>query len=154
MKTVPHYIVMQRGIERQQAHALMVGHIGINDDARFSIPAIFAAEIDRFVETHRAVQIEGRQAAQVVESSFGIDGQRQHTRIRRDNQIVFEARFQGEVRHAECLVLINLIGVESAVCGFRDAPRDAFLVPVSDLLHHGVAALARSLPRARAPADL
>ncbi len=140
MKTVPHHIVMQRSVEGKQAHALMVGHVGVNNDARFSIPAIFAAEIDRLVETHRAVEIEGRQTAQVVESCFGIDGQRQHTRIRRDNEIVFEARFQGEVRHAECLVLINLIGVESAVRGFRNSPGDAFLVAVGDLLRHRVAA--------------
>ena len=67
---------------------------------------------------------------------FGHDHQGQCRSIRGNNQIFGQATFQSQPGHTEGAVLVVETGVDRVVAGFRDTPRHAALLAVSDLAFH------------------
>ena len=71
--------------------------------------------------------------AQVRARRLGLDHQRHHAGVRRDDQVVGEPALEAEARHAERAVLVVELRVGLVVAGLRDAPRHAALGAVLDL---------------------
>ena len=91
------------------------------------------AVIDRFVEAVIAEQLEVGQPAKIFGAARRIDQHRQRRGIGRDDELVTEAAFEAESRHAERLVLIGAVPVGSGVGRFGHAPRRAARRRVIDL---------------------
>ena len=54
MEAALHDVAVQHVVQRDQAHALVVRHVGVDHDAAVAFALVFAGEIDGFVEAHRA----------------------------------------------------------------------------------------------------
>ena len=57
-RSLLHRIAVEAIVERQQAHSLMVRHIGVNNDAPFTLALGGARKIDGFIKSHRPYQPE------------------------------------------------------------------------------------------------
>ena len=140
MEAPLHDVAVQHVIHGQQTHALVVSHVCVDHHAMLAVPFSPAAEINRLVETHGPGETEAFETPQIVQRGSGIDRQRQHGGVRRDDEIVFEARSQRQCGHSKSPILIDLVCVERAVGGFGSAPGQFLLAPVADMLAHRFAA--------------
>ena len=68
-----HDTAVQDVVERQQAHALVVRHVGVDHYAALALALGRAGEIDRFVEAHRAHQAEFFELLQIRHGGSGLD---------------------------------------------------------------------------------
>jgi len=137
MKTGPHHnrdAAWRRAA--RQAHALMVGHVGVNDDARAFHPCCFPAEVDGFVKTHRAREAVGGERRRLSSAAWESTISASTGRIKeRPPGHLSRPGFQREVRHAESLVLIDLIGRRGRYTRLPRRPKGTpFSWPLSDLL--------------------
>ncbi len=133
MEAALHRLGVQSVVKRQQAHGLMMSHVGVNRYALFAVPGTFPGEIDGLVEAHGTVQIHGLQAPEVLDGVLRLDRQGEHGGVGRYHQVVFESRFQSQRWNAEGAVLIDLMVVEGTIGRLGDAPGNVPFAPILDL---------------------
>ena len=110
-----HGAVQQLVRERQQAHPLVMRHEIADRNTSLTRGHSRGREIDRFIKPVGAVVTVFRQRFQILTRFPGRDHQRQHRRVRRDDQIIGETAFESQARYAERAILINAVGVGSVV---------------------------------------
>ena len=142
LKALLHRPVQQHICQREQAHALVMGHEGPDHGA--DLPARQAGRrvVDRLVETEVALTPLGRESLQIFTRLRGRYHQGQCRGIGCHHQILGEPALQPQAGHAERPVLVIEMSVHAVVAGFRHAPRYPALGSVVDLpLHRGPAGL-------------
>ena len=142
MESPLHDPAVQSIVDRQQTHALMVGHVGVDDDAAAAATSVLARKVNRFVETHRTLKTHTGQALQVLRGRPGEHRQREERRVRRNDQVFGDSWFQGQGGHAKGVILIDLIRVHHAVGAFGNAPGHALFTAVFHLPDDGLTARA------------
>src|SRR4029077_18651098 len=125
----------------EERHPLVMHHVTTNDDpsrsAGFGPPGV----VDRLVvpvvtEKRRVAQLGN--SPQVFHGGCRFPAESEGCRIWSDNQVLFLPAPQRQLRHAERAVLIDVMPVESTVCGFRDAPWHAALLGITNLAAHSI----------------
>ena len=112
-------------------------HERSDGDARLVRRQTRGRVIDRFVETVSALASLGREPLQIFTRFPRRDHQRHRGGVGRDHQVLGQAPFQAQTRHAKGAVLIVQMDIGPVVAGFGDAPRHAARFPVLDLLLDG-----------------
>ena len=110
------WTIVQRIVERDQTHALMVCHVRAHDARTRPARAPRRRIVNRFIEavlTRRACALE---LLQIRPCACWDKRQREKSRIRRDDEIVIQFALECEFRHAEhaILVIVLLVGREKA----------------------------------------
>ncbi len=126
-------IFLEQVCQRHDAHSLVVRHERTNQHRLLSFRQTFCGVVDRLVESIWTKCAFLLQAAQIADRRRWIDAQRQHRRVRRDDEILDQSALQAETGHAEWTVLIVEMKVAYVVRGFRYAPGHAALFAVLDL---------------------
>ena len=132
-----HRTVEQHVRDRQQAHALVVGHERAHQ--RVALPGRHARRgvVDRLVV---AVAREHALLGQALQVRGGLVRRRQQgerARVGRDDELLREPALQAEPRHPERAVLVVLPRVGEVVAALRHAPRHVALASVVDLPRDG-----------------
>src|SRR2546423_2355515 len=75
---------------------------------------------------------------QILYGGGWFHAERERCRIRSDDQVLFLPAPQRQRRHTERTVLIDVVPVERAEGGFRDAPRHTVLLGIGNLAAHRI----------------
>ena len=149
VKAVLHRRAVQQVVERDQAHALVVRHVG-----RQGMPPTrvlgqpFGRVVDRLVVAVAPGESFRAQPLQIADDVGRRERRRENGGVRRDDEILGQPALQAEAGHAERAVLIVPVEVLHVVGGLRDAPRHAALIAVLDLpLDHGFVRLVEQRAR-------
>ena len=134
---------MQKVGQCQKRHALVMGHIGLDDH-----PALFGptrgvtlrlpTEIHGLVIAVIAKQAKAFQPFQIPHGLAGRHLQCQQCCIGGDDQLFLQTTLQAEGRNAEGLILIGLLQIQIGKGGFGNAPRHMLPLSVSNLDRHGL----------------
>ena len=108
--------------QRHQAHPLVMGHVGSDDDRALPLGQAVGRVVDRLVE---AVFPLGAFLGQVPEVRQGLAG-REHRghgrRVRRDDPVLLETLLEPQARDTEGLVLVVAVEVLRGETRFGDPP--------------------------------
>ena len=132
----PWRAVQQHIGQRDDGHALVVGHHGVDRRAAAAAGLALGGEVDRFDETHRAARMQGLQPAQVGHSGAGLEHRRQRAGVGRHHQFVGRGTAQCQSRHALRRVLVGQGVVAGGIGRLGHAPRQALGLRVVPLLMH------------------
>ena len=120
--------------EREQPHALVVGHVGAHDGTVLAARHAGGRVVDRLDEAVAAERLlVADEAFKVLASRLGHERQGHERGVRRHDEILREAALEAQARHAEGPVLIGVMRVRGVVARFGDAPRHAALAGVLHL---------------------
>ena len=136
-KTALHGAAKQEVGERQQAHALVMGHEGTDGGAGLAARQPGRREVHGLVHAVATFHAHCRQLPQVFASRRRRDHQRERRRIGRNHAVFRQSALQAQARHAEGAVLIVEMHVHRVVTGFGNAPGQAARISVLDLSRHG-----------------
>ncbi len=115
----PHHRVAEQDVgERDEGHALVVGHEGPHDGSVGRVAGLARAElgggpvrvVDRLVVAVGPRAPVVRQAPQVAHRELRLHHRGEGRRVRSHDQLVGEAPFQAQAGHAEGLVLVVAAG--------------------------------------------
>ncbi|MNS38645.1 hypothetical protein D3C72_709020 [compost metagenome] len=132
-----HRAAQQHVGDRQQAHALVMRHVRLDDGAVLARGLAARRVVDGFIEAVAAHQLVLGQPLQIAAGCVRHHHQRQHRRIRRHDHVIGQPALQAQARHAKRAVLVVHAAVEQVVGAFGHAPGNAQLVAVVDLRAHG-----------------
>ncbi|MNB96790.1 hypothetical protein D3C75_440030 [compost metagenome] len=132
-KAALHRLVAQQVIQRQQAHALVVGHERTQQHVILPRRQPGWGVVDRLVHAKAPGETQSLQHLQVLAGSFRRHHQRHHAGIGRDDPILAQAALQPQSRHAERAVLVVQAGIDGVVAGLGHAPRQVQGAAVDDL---------------------
>ena len=135
-ETPGHGVVQQHIGQRQQTHPLMMRHEGPDGGARDVRRQPGRRIIDRLVETEGPFASLDGQSLQVFTRFPRQDHERQGAGIRGNHQVLSQASFQTEARHAEGAVLVVQVNVRAVIARFGNAPRHAAQVSIVELFLH------------------
>ncbi len=131
-----HRLVAQQVIQRQQAHALVVGHERTQQhvvvprwDARGGV-------VDRLVHSEATGEAQSFERLKVLAGRFRRHHQRHHAGIGCDDPILPQAALQPQPRHAERAVLVVQARIDGVVAGLGHAPWQVEASAVDDLGFH------------------
>ena len=137
MKSLPHDATIQEVIDRHQAHALVMSHVAVDDDAFSAIAFLLTREVKRFIEGHSPIHAELFEALEVLNGGRRIYHQGECGGVGRHDQILFQSALQPERGNAEGSILIDPMRIDRAVGRLRDAPRHIAFVGIFDLSIYG-----------------
>ncbi len=126
--------------KRKQAHALVVGHVGLDGDAGLAAADTRSRVIHSLVKTTRAFDSRRGQTLQVLAGSFRIYHQRQRTGIRRNDKFIGKPALETQPRHSKRVILVIKMSIDRVVTGFGNTPRHTALLAVCDLPGNSCAA--------------
>ena len=107
VKAPLHRVAVQAVVERDEAHGLVMRHVGLHHDAACSrVAETRGGVIDRFEQAPRPQRTFRREGVQIFRGLFRTNLRREHGRVGRHHQVVSQAALQSETRHAERAVLI------------------------------------------------
>ena len=132
-----HRVVPQEVDHSQQAHSLMVGHVGADGGARFVRGQSGRGIVHGLVESIGTGPVLGRQALQVCTSRCRRHHQGHRSGVGSNHQVGGQSSLQSQARHAERPVLVVQVDVGPVVTRLRDAPWDSAQLSIVDLLLHG-----------------
>ena len=139
-----HHRIAEDGVgQSHQAHALVMGQEGPNDDSAGAMRSGLAdgiafvrlpvGVVDGLVEPVRAVQPFPGQAPEIVGCPHGVHHGGQRGGVGGHHQFVAEASLQAQAGHAEGFVLVVAVTVHEVEGGLRDPPGHPLLPPVFHL---------------------
>ena len=118
MEALPHDAAVQYVVQGHEAHSLVVSHVCVNDHALPASPFLPTRIVQRLIEPHSAVHTSLHQTLEVFDRFGRIHQQSERGGIGCYHQIILQPPFQTERWNAERSILVNLVRIESAVCGF------------------------------------
>ena len=136
LEALPHGLAQQRVADRQQRHTLVMGHVGLDDGDVLARRQARRRVVDGFVETEASRQSGDVEAMQVLGGRGGRHHQGEHRRVGCHHEIVAQAAFQSQSRHAERAVLVIHLRIDRVVARLGHAPRQSTLSTVFDLPRH------------------
>ena len=120
---------------------MVMHHVAVDDNAgcasRFAPSRIIDRLVVAVVAQQRRVG-QGGKLSQILHGGGRLHAESEHGRIWRHHQVIFLSALQGQRRYAKSPVLIDIMPVERAESGFRDAPRHAVLLGIGNLTAHGI----------------
>ncbi len=114
-----------------------MSHERSHDRARLAARNPGRSEIDRLVKAIRPHVSGGFHAPQIFAGLAGCNDKGQHRRVGRNDQILGQAAFESQARHAERAVLVTEVRIRDIVAALGHAPGNAALDAVLDLPIHG-----------------
>ena len=136
MEAFAHGAVMDDVVDAQDHHALVVRHVGLDDDAGRVFGQPRPREIDRLVPAIVAPRAHSAETVEILACGDGLDHRRQPAGIGRDDSVFAEAALQAQVRDAEAGILIILLAVQGVILRFRNAPRNIQALGIGNLATH------------------
>ena len=127
----------QQVAQAQQAHALVMGHVGEDSSPLTTTVQSRCAEIERFDESQPVARTTPLQRPKVVQCTRQIHHQREHTGIGRNDQVLQRRAPQGQLRHAKRTVLKSELVVLLEEGAFRDTPGHPQVLTKMPLRTHG-----------------
>ena len=109
VKTALHGTAMEHVVQRQQSHALVVRHVGVNHHTACALAGVFPCEIHGVVEPHGPFEAQLPQPFQVIQRGTRIYQQTQHSGIGCHHVFFIKAGPDGQRGNAERMVLICLV---------------------------------------------
>ncbi|MNV22381.1 hypothetical protein D3C71_1133510 [compost metagenome] len=137
-ETVLHRLLSQQMDQRQESHALVMGHEGTHHHVILPGRHAGGRVIDGLIEAELTTEAGGIQALQVLAGCFRRHHQRHHAGVRRNHQVLAQAALQTQAGHTEGAVLVVHARVHGVVAGLGDAPRNVVKRAVCNLRFHGV----------------
>ncbi len=135
MEPRPHPPVVQHIRDRYDGHALVMGHIAVNNRDRLAVGYPRRGEVQRFVEAETPACAKGGESLVVVVRRARIEHRRQPRCIGRDHQVCRQSPLQPQSGHAEVGILVVHAEIAGVECGFRNTPRHTALTCVALLPH-------------------
>ena len=118
----PHHRVVEQDVgERDEGHALVVGHEGPHDGSAGRVGRLARGElagvrvVDRLVEAVGPLEPRVREAPEVAHRERGSTMRGERRRVGSDDQLVGEPPLQAQARHAERLVLVVAVAIDEVV---------------------------------------
>ena len=136
MKSGFHQTVGEHVGESHQRHALVMGHVGVNDRYFFSFRDARLGVVERFVKTVRAAASLLRDTFQILHRERRFDHRGQRRGVGRDHQVFTQPTLQPQPRYSETGILISEIDVADVERRFRNPPRHSAFRPVLHLPEH------------------
>ena len=122
VKTTPDRIALEEIGQRQETHALMMGHVGLNDHPPLALTTRWPAEVYRFVVAIILKQPQAGQSFQILHRLSRRQAYGQQGGIGRHDDLFLQTALQSQLRNAKSLVLVGLVEVQIAVGRLRDPP--------------------------------
>ena len=122
--------------QRQQTHALVMGHEGANHGARLSVRQTRRSVVDRFVEAIPGFKAFSSESLEVQTRLLGGYHQRQRRGIGRNHQVLGEPAFEPQAGYTKGAVLVVEMHIDGIVATFRNAPRHIANFSILDLPGH------------------
>ena len=146
-----HRAAVEKVVEREQAHALVMRHVGEEDDPALHVGRHpFRRVVDRLVVAEASRQALEPQPLQVRDHLARRDRRREQRRVGGHYHVVGKAAFEAEAGHAKSLVLIVPLRVLDVVGRLGDAPWHAAAGGIRDLpAHHRLVGLVEQRARVR-----
>ncbi len=136
LESLLHRAVQEQMGQRQETHALVMGHEGPNHGARLSARQTRRSVVDRFVEAIPGFKAFSGESLEVQTRLLGRHHQRQRRGIGRNHQVLGEPAFEPQAGHAKGAVLVVEMHIDGIVTAFRNAPRHRAFFPILDLPGH------------------
>ncbi len=150
VEPVDHAVAQEDVGDGDERHALVVGHVGLHDDAGAGagepgrgltlLGGLARCVVDGVEVAERAQRARGGEVPQIAHRLGRLEQRGQRRRIGRHDELVGEPALQSQARNAELLVLIVAETVGQVVGRLGDAPRHMALAAVANLLADGHAA--------------
>ena len=132
-----HGALEQHGSQRQEAHALVVGHERLDHRRAAPQGQARAGEVQRLVQAIATRHAHAGQRLQIAAGLGRRHQQRQSRCIGGDDDVVTEPALQAKAWNAERAVLIVQLRVQGVVARLGYAPGQAELAGIIDLARHG-----------------
>ena len=129
-------MVPQQRVQGEQAHTLMMGHVGVQHGVGLATPLPGRGVVDGLVQAEPTLGAGGGEPLQVLAGRLGRHHQRQCRGVGGDDLVLREAALQAQARHSEGAVLVVELQVHGVVTGLRDPPGQAALPAIGDLARH------------------
>ena len=141
VKTAGEGVAMEEIGQRQEGHALVMGHVGLDDHPALAplsaaVPLRLPAEIHGLKISVFAEQTQCGQPFHIFYGLARCQVQCQQRGIGRHHQLLFQAALQAEGRDAEGLVLIGSVEVKIGKGGLGYAPGHAVGAAIGHLDRH------------------
>src|SRR5688500_918183 len=101
MESRLHDVAVQAVVERDEAHAVMVSHVGLDDRALLSRLEPFLRVIDRLVIPHRPERAFRCEGLEIVEHLLWSKRRGKKARVRGYDEIVCQTTFEPYAPHSE-----------------------------------------------------
>ena len=148
MEAPAHGTVVQRVGDRDDGHALVMGHVGADDGNIAALGQTGLGIVQRVIPAVAAARADCGETGQVMQCGRRVHHRRERCCVRGDDGVVAQATLEPQVGNAKAAVLIGEFQVARIVRGFRRAPRNAARGTVFHLLiHDHVARLLQQAPR-------
>ena len=112
-------------VDRQQRHAVVVGHVAAHHGVPLVLRQAGGREVDGLVVAEGAAGAKPSQRVVVGGGVARVDHGGEARRVGGDDEVVGQAADEAEVGHAERPVLVGVVRVTGVVRRLGDAPRDA-----------------------------
>ena len=142
MKAFDHDFVVEKVVERDEKHPLVVRHVRAHDRvgpgfvlrgaARMRVRA-GRMHVDRLEQSVRAEHAHRLEPRHILHDRARPERHGQHRRVRRDDEILLELPLEAEPRNAEGAILVRLVRVEPRIRRLGNAPRRLVLLPIGNL---------------------
>src|SRR5687767_7126354 len=123
MESRLHDVAVQAVVERDEAHAVMVSHVGLDDRALLSRLEPFLRVIDRLVIPHRPERAFRCEVLEIVEHLLWSKRRGKKARVRGYDEIVCQTTFEPHARYTERAVLIIAAAILHGIGGLGNSPR-------------------------------
>ena len=142
VEPVDHHVAQKDVGDGDERHSLVVGEVGLDDDAAATsssrgVAVLFRLPrrvVDRVEVPERPPESLRRQASQIACGLDRLEESRQGGRVGSHDEVVGQTALQPEPRDAELLVLVVAEPVGQIVGGLGDSPRHLPVSAVPDLL--------------------
>ena len=136
VKAILHYALVQQIVQRNQTHALMMGHVGVHYCAVLAFLDSFRSEIERFIESIGRKRAGTLECSQILNCIVRENVRSENRRIRRYHEVFDQTALQSQTGNAERPVLIVEMQIARRVSRFRNSPGHAALAAIFDLSRH------------------
>ncbi len=151
MEAVAHAAVEQRVGDGDDAHALVVRHVGADQYARSVFRQAARREVHGLEEAVAAARADASECAVVGERRLDVDHGREAGGVGRHHLVLREATLEAQPGHAEIRILVGELEVARVVRRLGNSPGNLQFFAVLDLpLHHQPAGLRQQTTARRA----
>ena len=133
VKPALHRLSVERVVERDQRHPLVMRHVGFDQDAPPARGQVRLGEVDGLVEAEGPKSALLGERAEVLRGKIGAHQRGEAGRVWRDDAVLSEPGLQPQAGHSERAILVGQPHVHEVVGRLRDPPRRAELAAILEL---------------------
>ena len=136
VKPRPHPAVEDHIGDGDDAHSLVMRHVGPNDGDRRPVGDPRARVVEGLVEPIAAARADSGKPLEIAHRALRVDHRGERRCIRRDHRVRAQPALEPEPRDTEVRILVGELEIARVVGRFGNSPRDPELGGISDLQLH------------------